>query len=168
MNAMRNSAGAWDEARGGQRVPSILDPRVCDGNFTGLFAAYSLSKQSNLAGYRAAFIAGDAQLMPNLINSRKHAGMIVPAPVQRALIAALGDEAHVAAQKNSTARAGKSFSQLLPPQAGASKTLRLGCTCGPLSVRIRGHLSNVWPSWESLRDRGSSTVKTAPGMCVSR
>ena len=92
--------GAWDEARGGQRVPSILDPRVCDGNFTGLFAAYSLSKQSNLAGYRAAFIAGDAQLMPNLINSRKHAGMIVPAPVQRALIAALGDEAHVAAQKN--------------------------------------------------------------------
>ena len=81
-------------------MPSILDPRVCDGDFTGLFAAYSLSKQSNLAGYRAAFIAGDAQLMPNLINSRKHAGMIVPAPVQRALIAALGDEAHVAAQKN--------------------------------------------------------------------
>ena len=92
--------GVWDEARGGQRVPSILDSRVCDGDFTGLFAAYSLSKQSNLAGYRAAFIAGDAQLMPNLINSRKHAGMIVPAPVQRALIAALGDEAHVAAQKN--------------------------------------------------------------------
>ncbi|MFW7400777.1 MAG: succinyldiaminopimelate transaminase, partial [Rothia mucilaginosa] len=50
--------GAWDEARGGQPVPSILDPRVCDGDFTGLFAVYSLSKQSNLAGYRAAFIAG--------------------------------------------------------------------------------------------------------------
>ena len=50
--------GAWDEACGGQPVPSILDPRVCDGDFTGLFAVYSLSKQSNLAGYRAAFIAG--------------------------------------------------------------------------------------------------------------
>ena len=55
---MRSSVGgAWDEVRGGQPVPSILDPRVCDGDFTGLFAVYSLSKQSNLAGYRAAFIA---------------------------------------------------------------------------------------------------------------
>lgn len=92
--------GAWDEARGGQPVPSILDPRVCDGDFTGLFAVYSLSKQSNLAGYRAAFIAGAPELMPNLINSRKHAGMIVPAPVQTAMMVALADEAHVAAQKD--------------------------------------------------------------------
>ena len=92
--------GAWDEARGGQPVPSILDPRVCDGDFTGLFAVYSLSKQSNLAGYRAAFIAGAPELMPNLINSRKHAGMIVPAPVQAAMMVALADEAHVAAQKD--------------------------------------------------------------------
>ena len=92
--------GAWDEARGGQSVPSILDPRVCDGDFTGLFAVYSLSKQSNLAGYRAAFIAGAPELMPNLINSRKHAGMIVPAPVQAAMMVALADEAHVAAQKD--------------------------------------------------------------------
>ena len=70
--------GEWDTARGGKPVPSILDERVCAGDFTGLFAAYSLSKQSNLAGYRAAFIAGDAQIMPNIINTRKHAGMIVP------------------------------------------------------------------------------------------
>ena len=81
-------------------MPSILDERVCAGDFTGLFAAYSLSKQSNLAGYRAAFIAGDAQIMPNIINTRKHAGMIVPAPVQSAMIAALTDDAHVAAQKD--------------------------------------------------------------------
>ena len=92
--------GAWDEACGGQPVPSILDPRVCDGDFTGLFAVYSLSKQSNLAGYRAAFIAGAPELMPNLINSRKHAGMIVPAPVQAAMMVALADEAHVAVQKD--------------------------------------------------------------------
>ena len=92
--------GEWDTARGGKPVPSILDERVCAGDFTGLFAAYSLSKQSNLAGYRAAFIAGDAQIMPNIINTRKHAGMIVPAPVQSAMIAALTDDAHVAAQKD--------------------------------------------------------------------
>ena len=92
--------GAWDEARGGKPVPSILDSRVCDGDFTGLLAVYSLSKQSTLAGYRAAFVAGAPERMPNIINSRKHAGMIVPAPVQAAMIAALGDEAHVAAQKD--------------------------------------------------------------------
>lgn len=60
---------------------------------------YSLSKQSNLAGYRAAFLAGDADLVANLTTSRKHAGMIVPGPVQAAMIAALDDEDHVAAQK---------------------------------------------------------------------
>lgn len=92
--------GVWDTARGGQEVPSLLDERVCGGDYTNLFVAYSLSKQSNLAGYRAAFLAGDAQLMPNIINTRKHAGMIVPAPVQAAMVAALGNDEHVAHQKN--------------------------------------------------------------------
>jgi aspartate/methionine/tyrosine aminotransferase len=53
-----------------------------------------------MAGYRAAFAAGDADLMANLINSRKHAGMIVPFPVQQAMRAALDDDAHVEAQKD--------------------------------------------------------------------
>src|SRR5665647_2094175 len=44
-------------------VPSILDPRVCDGSHEGLLAVYSLSKQSNMAGYRAAFVAGDPVLV---------------------------------------------------------------------------------------------------------
>ena len=51
--------GEWDVQRGGQPVPSILDPRVAGGSHEGLLAVYSLSKQSNLAGYRAAFVAGD-------------------------------------------------------------------------------------------------------------
>lgn len=92
--------GAWDVQRGGQAVPSILDPLVAGGSHQGLLAVYSLSKQSNLAGYRAAFVAGDPELMPNLINSRKHAGMIVPYPVQEAMRVALGDDAHVEAQKD--------------------------------------------------------------------
>jgi succinyldiaminopimelate transaminase len=91
--------GTWDVQRGGQPVPSILDPRVAGGTHQGLLAVYSLSKQSNLAGYRAAFVAGDPDLMPNLVNSRKHAGMIVPYPVQEAMRVALGDDAHVEAQK---------------------------------------------------------------------
>jgi succinyldiaminopimelate transaminase len=92
--------GAWDVQRGGEPVPSILDPRVAGGSHEGLLAVYSLSKQSNVAGYRAAFVAGDPDLMANLVNSRKHAGMIVPYPVQEAMRVALGDDTHVLAQKN--------------------------------------------------------------------
>lgn len=92
--------GEWDVQRGGQPVPSILDPRVAGGSHEGLLAVYSLSKQSNLAGYRAAFVAGDPAIMANLVNSRKHAGMIVPYPVQEAMRVALGDDTHVQAQKD--------------------------------------------------------------------
>lgn len=92
--------GKWDPARHGQPVPSILDERISGGSTDLLLAVYSLSKQSNVAGYRAAFVAGDGRVMPNLINSRKHAGMIVPHPVQEAMRAALADDAHVAAQKD--------------------------------------------------------------------
>ena len=80
-------------------TPSILDPRVTGGSHEGLLAVYSTSKQSNLAGYRAAFVAGDTALVRRLLEVRKHAGMIVPWPVQRALLAAVGDDAHVAEQR---------------------------------------------------------------------
>jgi succinyldiaminopimelate transaminase len=80
-------------------TPSLLDPRVTGGSHDGLLAVYSASKQSNLAGYRAAFVAGDRRLVARLLEARKHAGMMVPWPVQRALLAALRDDAHVAEQK---------------------------------------------------------------------
>jgi succinyldiaminopimelate transaminase len=78
---------------------SVLHPDVCGGSHEGLLAVYSLSKQSNLAGYRAGFVAGDVVLVRELLQVRKHAGMIVPAPVQAAMVAALGEDAHVAEQK---------------------------------------------------------------------
>lgn len=80
-------------------VPSILDPRVCGGSHEGLLAVYSLSKQSSMAGYRAAFVAGDPALVGRLLEIRKHAGMMVPWPVQQAMFAALTDDAHVAEQR---------------------------------------------------------------------
>ncbi|MCS5734205.1 succinyldiaminopimelate transaminase [Herbiconiux daphne] len=89
----------WDGRWQTEPVPSILDPRVTGGDLTGVLAAYSLSKQSNLAGYRAAFAAGDPALIARLVTVRKHAGMIPPGPVQAAMVVALGDDAHVAAQK---------------------------------------------------------------------
>ncbi len=85
----------WDV----DEVPSILDPRVCEGSHEGLLAVYSTSKQSNLAGYRAAFVAGDVALVRRLLEVRKHAGMMMPAPVQAALTAVLADDAHVAEQR---------------------------------------------------------------------
>ena len=90
---------AWDEPWASAGVPSILDPRVTRGDLTGLLAVYSLSKQSNLAGYRAAFVAGDPALVAELLEVRKHAGMIVPGPVQAATAAALRDDDHVAEQR---------------------------------------------------------------------
>ncbi len=94
----------WSEPWASQGVPSILDPRVSGGSHEGLLAAYSLSKQSNLAGYRAAFVAGDRAIVDALLATRKHLGMIVPAPVQAAMVAALGDDDHVAAQRATYAR----------------------------------------------------------------
>lgn len=81
-------------------TPSLLDPRVTDGSHEGLLVCYSLSKQSNLAGYRAAFVAGDPALVKSILEVRKHAGFMVPWPVQRALVAGLSEDAHVAAIKD--------------------------------------------------------------------
>ncbi|MFB9413423.1 succinyldiaminopimelate transaminase [Dactylosporangium matsuzakiense] len=81
---------------------SILS--VCDGVFDNVLAVHSLSKRSNLAGYRAGFVAGDPALIDEVLAARKHAGMIVPAPVQAAMVAALGDEAHVDEQRERYAR----------------------------------------------------------------
>ena len=89
----------WDGRWAEERIPSILDPRVTGGSLKGILGAYSLSKQSNLAGYRAAFVAGDSALVEQLLVIRKHAGMMLPGPVQAAMVVALGDETHVAAQK---------------------------------------------------------------------
>lgn len=85
----------WD----GAEPTSILHPDVCDGSHENLLAVHSLSKRSNLAGYRAGFVAGDPALVSELLAVRKHAGMIVPAPVQAAMKAALDDDDHAAEQK---------------------------------------------------------------------
>jgi len=66
---------------------------------TGLVAVHSLSKRSNLAGARAGFYAGDAELVHYLSEVRKHMGLMVPGPVQAAAVAAFGDDAHVAEQR---------------------------------------------------------------------
>jgi succinyldiaminopimelate transaminase len=80
-------------------IPSLLDIQVTDGDTRGLLALYSTSKQSNLAGYRAAIMAGDAGLIDEILQVRKHLGLICPAPIQAALTAVLGDDEHVKSQR---------------------------------------------------------------------
>ena len=78
---------------------SVLHPDVCGGDHTGLLAVHSLSKRSNLAGYRLGFVSGDPALVGRLLALRKHLGAIVPAPVQAAGVAALEDDAPVLVQR---------------------------------------------------------------------
>lgn len=89
----------WDGPWATEAIPSILDPRVTGGKRSNLLSVYSLSKQSNLAGYRAAFVAGCARIVADLLTARKHLGLMPPAPIQHAMAVALGDDEHVAAQK---------------------------------------------------------------------
>ena len=83
---------------------SVLHPSVSGGDLTGLLALHSLSKRSNLAGYRAGFVAGDEALVTELLAVRKHAGMILPRPVQEAMRVLLADQQHVAEQRDRYAR----------------------------------------------------------------
>ena len=78
---------------------SVLHPSVCGSSDEAILAFHSLSKRSNMAGYRAAFVTGDATVVSELLAVRKNLGLMVPAPIQAAMTAALGDDGHVVEQK---------------------------------------------------------------------
>jgi succinyldiaminopimelate transaminase len=80
-----------------KKPTSIL--KYTGGDNTNILAVHSLSKRSSMAGFRAAFIVGDPALIARILEVRKHAGMMVPLPVQIAMIAALSDEDHVTKQR---------------------------------------------------------------------
>lgn len=96
-----NSIAACDECYlefGYKSTPvSILS--LTGGNNKNILAVHSLSKRSSLAGYRAAFVIGDPALIARIREIRKHAGMMVPLPIQKAMIAALSDDTHVSEQR---------------------------------------------------------------------
>jgi succinyldiaminopimelate transaminase len=99
---------------------SALHPSVCEGDHTGLLAVHSLSKTSSLAGYRAGFVAGDPAVVAELLAVRKHAGMMVPTPVQAAMVAALDDDAHEREQRE---RYAQRRAVLLPALQSAGLTV---------------------------------------------
>ena len=77
---------------------SVLN--LTGGENENILAVHSLSKRSNMAGYRGSFIAGDSSLVAQLLEVRKHMGMMVPLPIQKAVTVALSDESHVREQAN--------------------------------------------------------------------
>jgi succinyldiaminopimelate transaminase len=144
----------WREGQAGTATPSVLHPDVCGGSHEGLLAVYSLSKQSNLAGYRAAFVAGDPVLVGAILEVRKHAGMIMPAPVQHAMAVALRDDTHVQTQRTAYARRRE---QLLAAVTRAG--LRVDHSEAGLYLwATRGE--DCWTTVSDLADRG---IIVAPG-----
>ncbi len=84
---------SFPDSKSGRSILSLTA-----GDNTGVLAVHSLSKRSNMAGYRGSFLAGDPKLIAALLEIRKHMGMMVPLPVQMASVAALSDEHHVELQ----------------------------------------------------------------------
>lgn len=136
-------------------VPSVLDPRVNGGSLDGLLCVYSLSKQSNLAGYRAAFVAGDPALVGELVAVRKQAGMMLPGPLQAAMTVALGDDEAPAAQRE-IYRARRA---LLEPALRAAGGTVHGSQAGLYLWTTFGQ--DAMTSVERLADHG---ILVAPGM----
>ena len=140
---------AWE----GEPV-SVLHPDVCAGSHEGILAVHSLSKRSNLAGYRAGFVTGDPARVDDLLGVRKHAGMMVPRPVQDAMVAALDDDAHVEAQR--------------AVYAARREALRRGFEAAGFRVDHSEGSLYLWvtrdePCWDSVRWCADRGILVTPG-----
>ncbi|MFF3113740.1 succinyldiaminopimelate transaminase [Kitasatospora sp. NPDC057904] len=133
---------------------SVLRPDVCGGDHEGLLAVHSLSKRSNLAGYRSSFLAGDPVVVKELLGLRKHGGMMVAAPVQAATIAALDDDAHVAEQR----------------ERYAARRSALRAALEAYGFRIEHSEASLYlwatqdrPCWETVAELAALGILVAPG-----
>jgi succinyldiaminopimelate transaminase len=139
---------------------SVLHPDACGGSHEGLLAVHSLSKRSNMAGYRFGFVTGDPALVAELLAIRKHAGMIVPEPVQAAAVAALIDDAHADAQ---LARYARRRALLLPALQAAGWAVEHSQAGLYLWAAHPGR--DCWESVAALADAG---ILVAPGSMYGR
>jgi len=133
---------------------SVLHPDVCGGGHEGVVAVHSLSKRSNLAGYRAAFLAGDEGVLAELLRVRKHGGMMVPAPVQAATVAALGDDTHVIEQRER--------------YAARRSALRTALQASGFRIEHSEASLYLWatrdePCWDTVEELSRRGVLVAPG-----
>ncbi len=138
----------------GEPALSVLHPDVCGGSFDGILAVHSLSKRSNLAGYRCAFVAGDPALVGELLAVRKNLGLQMPAPQQAAMVAALEADQDAAEQH---ARYAARRARLRDAFVAAG--FRIDHSEGSLYLWAT-HDEDCWETVASLADRG---ILVAPG-----
>ena len=139
---------------------SVLHPDVCGGSYEGIVAVHSLSKRSNLAGYRAAFLAGDPAVLGELLQIRKHGGMMTPAPVQAATVAALGDDAHV----ERAARALRGA----PRGAARRRWRRTASASSTARLSLYLWATRDEPCWDTVGDLAELGILVAPGRLLRR
>lgn len=144
-------------ADGPAAAVSILDPRVCGGDHQGLLAVHSLSKRSNLAGYRSGFVTGDPVIVERLRQLRRQIGWLMPAPIQAASAAAWRDAGHVLEQRVRYARRRE---VLVPALQAAGFQVDPG-SAGLYLWATHPELGDCWAQVDQLADRG---VLVAPGV----
>lgn len=136
-------------------APCMLQPDVCDGSAKGILVLYSLSKQSNMAGYRTALIAGDPDLVRPMTVYRKQIGEIIPGPVQAAMAEALRDSEAVSTQR---ARYSKRLHQLVDGLRANGYDAHM--PQGALYVWVRAKSGDCWQDMADLARLG---ILAAPG-----
>ena len=89
----------WRPGQLGRATPSVLHPDVCGGDHSGLLAVYSLEavQFGRLPRGLRRRRCGAHRADPRGPQARR---MMMPAPVQHAMAVALGDDAHVAEQRD--------------------------------------------------------------------
>ncbi len=97
---------------------------------------------------------GDEGVLAELLRVRKHGGMMVPAPVQAATVAALGDDAHVAEQR---AR-----------YAARRSALRTALEANGFRIEHSEASLYLWatrdePCWDTVEELSRRGVLVAPG-----
>jgi len=133
---------------------SVLNSKVNGGSTEGILGVYSMSKRSNLAGYRAGFVGGDEEIVMGLVGLRKHLGMMVPTPVQAAMTILLGDQYHVEQQRQRYAARRTSLSAALRNAGFAIDSSEAGLYLWA----TRGENGRITSHW--LAERG---IIVAPG-----
>lgn len=133
---------------------SILDPRVCGDSHDRVLAVHSLSKRSNLAGYRVGMLLGDHSLVAPILEARKHLGLIMPGPVQRAAVVAMADDEHVTEQRERY----RARREVLAP-ALQSAGFRIDLSDAGLYLWC----SRDESSWDSVRWLAERGILVAPG-----
>jgi len=136
------------------RPLSVLDASVSGGSHEGLLAVHSLSKRSNMAGYRAGLVSGDPEVVAAVVATRKHLGLMTPAPVQAAATVAWADDAHVDVQRARYA----ARRALLRPALGAAGFRVEDSPAGLYLWATRGEADRTSVDW--LAARG---ILVAPG-----